>query len=1066
VQEGLEVQQAGNSGMGEAVNRRQSAGFEAEAGPSETLPFGAYELHEKIGDGGFAEVFISSRRGAPEGPSLVIKRLHEHLAEDRESVEMFLNEARLMSELDHDNIVQIVALEKIDRRWSIVMERVDGGNLGDFSDLARKIERPIGLEASVHVAHQVALALSHAHDRKDEESGASLDIIHRDIKPDNILISWQGEVKITDFGCAKTSLQEELTRPGVRKGTLDYMSPDQCLGRVVDRRSDIFSLGVVLWELATGKRLYADRSDALVMERIAHEVPRPPSWDNPAVNASLDLIVLRALEKQPDDRFENVDEMARALAWWLDKYAEQDPVAQLTAWLEENWRPRAATATFRAQSGARSHADLVVRAISAPPERPSEAGLVEPGRDEVVTPERFAALQSIIARHTNLPPAAGDFIGREYELECIDEALAATTQLVSLYGPAGIGKSRLAHAFARGRLKAPESRGGGVWICDLSSVTDAESLCAAVASVLVLPDPAADSGEGVDPVDSVARALAARGSTLLVLDNADGLDRESERVLRHWCGQASELEIIQTSHRHLETQDAACIRVPPLSLPVRAATAVESESVQLLVARARAVQPEFSIHPDNAAAICNLVRDLQGNPQAIELAAARLASEDVDFDGSALAGLLNNERVVEARVALDRQTLQSAVAWSWNQLTPEQQTVLAQATVFHGGFTLDGAESVLLNDAGTTPIVELLEELGQRSMLQAYEPGELPGQRRLRVVRLARAYARARLVTKKDAGDALQRHADYYLGLAESIAPLCFRERGLDHVRSISLEQNNLNAILDRALRVQPPTQNSATRALRAALAIEPYAVLRGRYEPWLSWLDDALAAAETVDVDGNLLMRALLARVSALRHLGRQVDAKAALSVADHVADAVNNKLVRARTRLADGNLALSAQNGARARHDFRSALELLDGTDHTIDIAACYVGLGRAARLAARLETAEACLAAAGRLYAEAGHRHGEAVAIATLGAVRMDLDQFERAETDLRSSVAALRALGDRPRQAAAQLDLGALARETGDFAGARRHFEGALEIAAQLGHESLQNAAREQLVRVGG
>ena len=187
-------------------------------------------------------------------------------------------------------------------------------------------------------------------------------------------------------------------------------------------------------------------------------------------------------------------------------------------------------------------------------------------------------------------------------------------------------------------------------------------------------------------------------------------------------------------------------------------------------------------------------------------------------------------------------------------------------------------------------------------------------------------------------------------------------------------------------------------------------------------------------------------------------------MAVADRVAESVDDPLMKARVKLAGGNLALLSRSSAEARHLFRAALTLLNGTDHTVDIAACYVGLGRSARLAARLETAESCLAAAGKLYAEAGHRHGQAVAAAALGAVRIDLEQFEKGQADLHGAVAALRALGDRPRQATAQLDLGRLASQSGDFATAKRQFEGALKLAAQLGDEALQTETSEQLKRL--
>lgn len=1044
--------------------RRSSAAFDGV--PSPTQPFGVYQLHDKIGHGGFAEVFTAGLRGTSDHAGLVIKRLHSHLVADAESVEMFLDEARLMAELDHSSIVRIVALEKIEDSWSIVMERVDGGNLGDLFDLARKIERQMGLVPAVYIARQVALALAHAHDRADEDTGSTLGIIHRDIKPDNILISWDGEVKITDFGCAKAAIQTRHTRPGVRKGTLDYMSPEQCLGRVVDVRSDIFSLGVVLWELVTGQRLYADASDARVMERIAHEVPRPPSWENPRVNASLDLLVLRALEKQPADRFATAAELARALGWWLERYADEDPVAAVCTWLEENWRPRVGVEpSFRAQSAARKHADIAVRVSSSANEDADEPepAVEEPGRDDFVDMARFAALQSIVARHTNLPPEADVFIGRAAQLAMLNEALVAANQLVCVHGGPGIGKSRLAVAFARRRLSAPETRTGGVWLCDLAQAQSADDLCAAVTRTLSLPSPADE--DDTDAIDHVARSLAERGSTLLVLDNADDLDSGCERVLRHWCRSADELEIIVTARRPLQTLEAVCIAVPPLSLPLQPAIAAESESVQLLTARVRAVQPQFGLHVDNADAVCEMVRRLQGNPQAIEIAAARLRADDDNAAGDNVSAMA--EIGATARPTLDKHTLESAVQWSWSRLSPSHQTVLAQATVFHGGFTIEAATAVLSPDAGDdTEVVDLLRDLRERSLLQAYEPGEMPGQRRFRVVRLAAGFARAQLIAQPDAADTLQRHADYYLAFAERSAAACYQDHGATHVRALRLEIDNLNAIMARSLRVKPPTRNSATRTLRAALAIAPYAHLRGRHDVWAEWLELALTAATGLPLDAELLIQAWHDHVHVCTMLGRLPAAEKSLAAASSLAEDSDQDRLRAQVALAAGELALARHQARGGRSHFKRAISLLNGSPRSLDIAAAYVGMGRAAALESRLETAEACLDAARRLYGDQGHRHGEAMATAALGGVRLRLDQLQEAAEDLRRALAGLRALGDRGRQTAVMLDLAGLARTKGDFDGARRHCEEALHSARQLGDEGLVERATRLLATIGG
>lgn len=1049
----------------------RSGALEVSGDARGTQRFGPYRLHEKIGDGGFAEVFLARREGVAHDPDLVLKRLHQHLGEDQESVDMFLTEARLMAEFDHPGIVRIYTLDQIEQRWSIVMERVDGGSLGDLFERARVIRQPLPLAASIYVVAQAALALHYAHGLTSESTGRRMGVVHRDVKPDNILVGWDGAVKITDFGCAKATIQNERTRPGIRKGTLDYMSPEQCLGRPLDARSDIFSLGIVLYELVTAKRLYDDAGDAQVMERIAHEVTRPPSWDNPEIDPSLDLIVLRALEKSPADRFGTADDLARSLQWWLDRYAGVDPRAEISAWMREHYvRPKLVAARFRPQVRRRSGGELMLRPGSPPPpthfdDVESRPVFVAPGRTAVVAADRFTALQSIIARNSNLPPETGSFFGRRAELKALDDAVTGHAQLVSLHGAAGIGKSRLADAWARRRLASPEMRSGGVWLCDIAHVKTPPELCAAVAAVLGL---AGGAPELADPEDQISLALAVRGTTLLVLDGPDRLDLASERMLARWCRSAPELEILVCTRRPLETLDAVCVRVPPLPLPSRPAVVADSDAVRLLVARARDVAPDFAVRPDNALAVFELVHQMGGNPQAIELAAARLPLETERDESGQPMRFLAPGSAPRPGGPLAAETLSAAVAWSWDRLDEVQKDVLAQATVFAGGFTAQAAMAVLQPHSGSDRhhILKVIEALKQRSMLRASEAGEQPGRTRYRVVGIARPLARERLLASEQAGLILQRHADHYLWLAEHIGPLCFKGEGWQFLATLRVEQANLEAIVRRALRVTPATTKSARRALRAAMAFEPYIVLRGRYQPWLEQLDGALEAAHEVQLVGPKRALALLARVTALHHLGDDAQADASLDQAAALAQDIEDPVLVARMALARGDRALRAGQGADARKHYRSAVALLDGTDQAAVLAYAYMGLGRAARAEQRRETSESCFSAARRLYHQVGHWHGEAVATAELGALRLELGRHERAEADLRLAIAALRSFGDRRRQARVLLDLGRLALTTGDHETAGRYFVEALELARQIASPQLEVRARDLIAKLPG
>ncbi|HLK99636.1 MAG TPA: serine/threonine-protein kinase, partial [Myxococcaceae bacterium] len=218
-----------------------------------TQQLGKYQLIRKLATGGMAEVFLAKAAG-PMGfeKTLVVKRILPHLAEDPAFVEMFLSEAKLAAQLNHPNIVQIFDFGEADDAYFLAMEFIDGPNLRVL--LKRASQQGVALPPAV-CARLIATAcegLAFAHDFADPGTGELLGLIHRDISPDNVLVSRQGAVKVVDFGIAKAAGQSHKTRSGVIKGKLSYMPPEQLRAKQLDRRADVYALGVVLYELLTG----------------------------------------------------------------------------------------------------------------------------------------------------------------------------------------------------------------------------------------------------------------------------------------------------------------------------------------------------------------------------------------------------------------------------------------------------------------------------------------------------------------------------------------------------------------------------------------------------------------------------------------------------------------------------------------------------------------------------------------------------------------------------------------------------------------------------------------------
>ncbi len=279
--------------------------------------FGKYYLLDRVAVGGMAEVFRAKSFGHSGFEKIVvIKRILERFAEDPEFVEMFIDEAKLSVQLMHPNIAQIYDFGKIDTNFFIAMEAVDGKDLKTLlRRLAQRRER-LPLEMACYVAHQVSRGLEYAHSRSDK-MGLPLNIVHRDISPSNVLLSYDGHVKIVDFGIAHADSATSQSEAGVLKGKYSYMSPEQASGLPVDHRSDIFSTGICLWEMLTGNRLFRRQTDIETLEAIkAGQVPLPSAY-HPAVPPELDEICLIALGRSPDVRYQDASELQRALGDFL-----------------------------------------------------------------------------------------------------------------------------------------------------------------------------------------------------------------------------------------------------------------------------------------------------------------------------------------------------------------------------------------------------------------------------------------------------------------------------------------------------------------------------------------------------------------------------------------------------------------------------------------------------------------------------------------------------------------------------------------------------------------------------
>jgi serine/threonine protein kinase len=263
--------------------------------------FGKYQFVKKLATGGMAEVWLARQTGI-EGFNrhVVIKKILPHLAEDPEFVQMFLNEARVASRLTHANIAQIYELGQIEGQYYIALEFVHGEDLGRLMRKAWSTGQWIARPLAIRMVASACEGLHYAHTRVDE-NGRALKVVHRDISPQNILVSFDGSVKVVDFGIAKAADQESMTKSGAIKGKFAYMAPEQAAGKPLDARTDIFAIGLVLYELLTGVGPLNRESELATLQAALECAIDPPSVVA-EVPSELDGVVMRALAKAPDDR--------------------------------------------------------------------------------------------------------------------------------------------------------------------------------------------------------------------------------------------------------------------------------------------------------------------------------------------------------------------------------------------------------------------------------------------------------------------------------------------------------------------------------------------------------------------------------------------------------------------------------------------------------------------------------------------------------------------------------------------------------------------------------------------
>ncbi|HEX6086821.1 MAG TPA: protein kinase [Thermoanaerobaculia bacterium] len=602
---------------------------------------GRYEIRSLIGAGGMGEVYLAHD---PElQRPVALKVLGDAVRADEDLRKRLEHEARAASALNHPNILTVYDIGQLGDERFIATEYVDGVTLRQR--MTRSNEPP--LREVLDIGVQLASALSAA-----EAAG----LVHRDIKPDNIMLRRDGYVKLLDFGLARAvDADPDLHRtdPHMVRGTVFYMSPEQLRGKVLDSRSDIWSVGVLLFELIGGRLPFDGESSSDVAAAILRSEPPPlVRRDGTPAPPPLTAIVLRALTKDRVKRYQTAAEL----------------LADLRR-LQNELTNDAASVSGTAES-------------------------------RVATTEQFAISEP---PPSNLPHRLTPLVGRETERDDVLSLLRRDdVRMVTLTGPGGTGKSRMSLDAGAALLGEMED---GVWFVSLASLRDPRLVISELASVLGIVE------GGAPLLDTVITALREK-SMLLILDNFEQV-LDAAPLIGRLLAAAPRVKALVTSRSPLRVageREYALppLMTPPLDLPLAPEAVGAYPSVALFVERASAVKSDFLLTADNARAIAEICVRLDGLPLAIELAAARVKV----LPPQAMLSRVENRLKLLSGGPRDlperQQTMRAAISWGYQLLDPSEQRLFATLSVFRGGFALELAERLTGEDVldGITSLID------------------------------------------------------------------------------------------------------------------------------------------------------------------------------------------------------------------------------------------------------------------------------------------------------------------------------------------------------------------------
>jgi predicted ATPase len=932
-----------------------------------------YTLDRQIGAGGMGTVYLCTDIQTED--RVALKRLHRNRIEIQpELAERFVREADALRTLNHPNIVKAFEHFEFDGDHYIVMEYVEGQDLSDL--IVNRGKLP--LNRTVDIALGVADALTRAH---------YLRIIHRDLKPANVLLDAEGKPRLTDFGVAIWETKARMTAVGLQVGTPAYMAPEVVNGESADPRADIWALGVMLYEMLSGR--------------------------HPFFDGSINHLMVNILTRPAPDIQSVRPDVPESLADLIDRMLAKDAAGRIGS----------------------------ARLVGAELEFISQIAAERESRQTVVGGTRFAHDEEPAAavKH-NVPTQATPLVGREDDVRQITRLLeSGDTRLITLVGPGGMGKTRLALGVAHGILTGTTTTGTrafehGVMLVELAPLLSPEPLIATVANAVGFQFAA----EG-DPKQQLLDHLREK-HLLLILDNFEHI-LDAAPLVAEILLAAPDVKVLATSRERLNLTAETIYPLAGLDIPSSAAdpdTLKESGAVKLFVQSARRAVPGWTAAPEDYPFIADICRRVDGLPLGIVLAAGWVQMLNT---GEIVTELARNFDILESDVRdmpSRHRSMRAVFDYSWQTMSAEERALVARLSVFRGGFSRRAGQDVA--DAGLRPLAALVN----KSLLRRD-----PDRGSYHMHELLRQYAEAKL--GEESREAHARHSAYYLATLAEIQPRLEGGAQIESLQAIDSDMENV-----RAAWMFAASQGDLSALERALPTMSLYFQLRGQYAEGLAFYEQTITALQSRTADSH--------RDSVLGHVAARA---AELAVTLHQAEAAAALLSLSR------NLIGESTGTARAALEFAQGFEHLtlrsvaDGRPHFEQAAQIYRGVGERWALARVLgewsstywyradgassdyERAKALAAEGLAIQRALGDTFGMANTLLHLGTIASYAGDDEDDARCTAESLALFQKVGHRYGMSHALNNIGVREMMRGDYESSRQHLEKSLAIKRDIG-----------------